>query len=314
MRRAAVWAACLLAACGDGATVTDGLEQPIRIPGAQFVEGKLPGQPPLTAEQINAGEQAVSPTPTSASFIGRGLTQQETEVPLQGHASADAYAVGIALAEQGSGYWLLQVGSPDPTNNNELAWSSSFDLGASVRPGLNRLLIAAIGRDGEAGTQLSSGLCVLPSVPDNGYACNPARPPPAFVVSLGWSNAADLDLRVVEPSGAVVSNDASSESRTTAVGRLLGDTNSSCVRNGIIRESVVWQDTPPSGTYLVYVNLHSPCSERAAPFVVSTHAREALEGGELRQVETYRTAGNFVAVQANGGKDLGLFVTEFQVN
>ena len=58
MSRAACFllAGCALSACG-GETSTLGLEQPIRVPGAQFFEGDVPGlpagegQPPLVTSR-----------------------------------------------------------------------------------------------------------------------------------------------------------------------------------------------------------------------------------------------------------------------
>lgn len=306
-------AAAATTACG-GQVDTNGLEEPIRVIGAQFRPGDLPGRRPLTAEQLMAGEQPRAPYPTPPESAGRIIVPSESGFVISGRATPDTYSIGFKLEDQGTGYWILPAGSPDPTNNDELLWRATLDFGPLLQPGLQRLLVAAIDEDGSSGTQRDVELCVRSAVTDNLNSCSPTREPPALVVSLGWGNRADLDLRIVASDGTVLSNAYPTGSGDAPSGGLHEyDANASCVASSTPRENIVWQTKPSPGLYFVYVNLQDACGEKAAPFVVSTHVARR-SGEEFRQVETFRIASEMIQQQANGGSQLGLFVTEFEVN
>jgi hypothetical protein len=312
--RLAFASALLLVACGGAEPITLGLEEPLRVPDAQFVEGELPGRPPLTAAQIMAGERPRTPYVTSPDTAGRALNPVETGFVISGRASPEAYAIGVLIDRFGTGYWLFPTGSPDPANNDELLWRRAIDFGASLEPGLHHLRLAAIDEQGGAGTQAEFEFCMRSPIPDNLNSCAPTREPPALVVSLSWDNDADLDLRVVTVDGDVIDHDAPKQDPELADSAFFEhDSNAGCVSSGVPRENVVFPTKPPRGTYLVYANLHDACGERAAPFVVTIHVGEE-DGAEFRQTEVSRVASEVLRVQANGGSKLGTFITEFHVN
>jgi hypothetical protein len=77
---------------------------------------------------------------------------------------------------------------------------------------------------------------------------------------------------------------------------------------------LTWQDTPLPGTYLVYVSLFDACGQPAVRFNLSLNRPGPAEDGGTHQLEaTYSQAGELLAVDADAGTKLGLFVTEFSV-
>jgi hypothetical protein len=299
-----------LAACG-GEPLTTGLEEPFRVENAQFRAGALPGSPPLTAADLSGGAQPEAPFPTPPEVVGRIISPADVGFNVSGRASTDSYAVGFQLAGLGTGYWLIPVSAPDPTNADELTWRAALDFGASVPPGLQRLLVAAFDAQGRSGTQREIELCVRAPTSDKLNACDPTLEPPALVVSLSWANAADLDLEIVAPDGSTV-NRANTRGSGPGIGgvQLERDANAGCVKSGVPRENVVWEARPAAGDYALYVNLHDACGEPSSSFELS--AWERVPGAtpdEFDQIETYRSSGTLVGLQANGGATRGLVVT-----
>lgn len=321
------WSGCLALALGlfacSGEPLTQALEQPIRIPDAQFREGDLPGLPPLTAAEINAGEKPVTPAVITAS-VGNLIPPGEAARSVTGHASTDSVAVGVRFAELGTGYWVLPTRSADATSGGALEWGFRAAFARGVPPGRHQLLFAAFDAEGRSGNQLELTLCLAPEIPDNGNACIPSQAPPELVVSLGWDAPVDLDLRVITPSGkltdskapttAPLNKEGKPDPEAEEIGVIAYDSFAGCVPDGRRRESLVFQNKPPSGTYLVYVNLYDACGQRAVHFDVSLHQpARGEERGTFTTRETFRQAGQLEAVHANGGSALGLFVTSFRV-
>jgi hypothetical protein len=324
---APVLASCALAVLGCGeATITSGLEEPFRVASGQFVEGALPGLPPIAA-----GEQSVTPTVTGVGGISK-VRAGERARGITGTASDDALSVGIRFADLGSGYWVRPVTVVN-LEGGGFSWQMQADIGIDVPPGVHQMLFAAIGADGRSGSQRAVEVCVEPEVPDRrsdlstifrSNACDPTQPPPALVVSLGWESEVDLDLQVVTPSGklvdpkhpttAVPNEDGDIDTHAPGVGNLDGDSNAACAFDGRSRENLVFDDQPASGRYAVYVSLFDACGERSVDFTVSLHTiSPGAEPDTFRQVESYRQAGRVTALQADGGARIGLFVTEFVV-
>jgi hypothetical protein len=311
VKRISTLVLCAASACG-GERLTEGLNEPLRVAGAQFVEGELPGSPPLSTDQVKAGKKRKQPYSTTPDIAGRLLEPRSSDLALSGRTSTDGYAVALKLRDLGTGYWLLPIGAPDPINNNELSWNARIDF-LGLEPGLRYLRIAALDEHGESGTQTSLELCVRSAVPDNLNACDSSIDPPRLVVSLAWETASDLDLAVVTPTGTVIDYAHVNNAKESDVpAQFTGDSGSGCIPSGSRRENVFWQDKPQRGTYLVYANLQDACNAAATPFVVSIHESKR-SGDDFDQVETYRAASELLAVQANGGSALGLFVTEFTV-
>jgi len=312
---ARVCAAVLALGCG-GDSLTIGLEEPLRVEGAQFRDGPLPGLPPLTVAELNAGAQPVPPFPTPPEVSGRIVSPSDVAYNVSGRASPDSYAVGFALEGLGSGYWTIPVSAPDPSNNDELTWRAAMDFGPNVPPGLNRLLVAAFDGERRAGTQRELELCVRAPTADNLNVCDPTLEPPALVVSLGWDNGADLDIEIIAPDGSFVDRaNTRGNGAGTQGAQLERDANAQCQPSGVPRENVIWAAPPPPGRYLIYVNLFDACGESGAAFSVSAH--ESTTGdvaGEFRQVETFRAASSVAGLLANGGAARGLFVAELLID
>jgi hypothetical protein len=322
----------LLALGCEGEEVTAGLDEPIRVRDrlldqpAQFQPGVLPGLPPLTAAEINAGVQPITPTITAGDASGRLIRPGQTEKNISGRASTDTLAVGIALEGLGAGYWVFPVGPADNAFDGEFFWNSLISFGYDIPPGSYRLLVAAIGADGASGHQGAPlRPCVLPPIPDNENACDPTIAPPSVVVSLDWDRNVDLDVQVRAPNGKLLTPKAPStaigvdggkpDPKAPGVGILEKDSNSSCELDGPRRENVVWQTKPFPGTYAVYANLFDACSERSVRFNVTIYqSSPGDEPGTFRLVESFRQSGTLLAPEANGGSKVGLFVTEFNVN
>ncbi len=319
-------AAIVLTGC-SGEPITTALKEPIRVSSTtyktEFIEGELPGLPPLTADEINAGTPPKTPNINSVNLANASIPPREPGRVLSGLASPDSVAIAVRLEGLGSGYWVLPTSAADVVNDGALEWKFSAAFGSDLPAGKRRLLLAGVDGKGRSGNQLGLTLCLESEIPDNGNACDPTQAPPALVVSLGWDAAVDLDLRVITPSGKVVDSkhpttaekddsgklDPSAES----VGVLDHDSFANCSADGRRRENLVFQDEPPPGTYLVYANLYDACGESGAGFDVSLHVASTSSGDTQELTETYHEAGLISAVNANGGAKLGTFVTSFDV-
>jgi hypothetical protein len=315
--RSVVWAlGALLIGCG-GEPLTVGFEQPLRISGAQFLEGELPGLPPLTADDVNAGVMAKAPNVSGLSLGNAIINQGEAGRAFSGSASKDSLSIGVRLEGLGSGYWVIPTGSPDESDG--LQWRFRAAFGRGLAPGTHQLLLAGLDAEGRSGNQLSVNLCILPDVPDNGAACIPDVSPPALVVSMAWDAAVDLDLRVVTPTGKVVDakhpttadpdDDGKVNPAGSDVGTIDHDAFAGCSgSDGRGAENLVFQTTPPPGTYLVYA-----CGAPSVAFDVSLHTPSTDEDGKERLVETFHQSAQLSALEADGGAKLGTYVTAFVV-
>jgi hypothetical protein len=309
----------------SGEPLTLAMHEPFQARDAQFRDGELPGLPPRTADEVNAGVPAKLPTVTSVTLPNTLISLGDPGRAISGRTSDDASAIGVRFAGLGSGYWLVPTRSRDVVNGGELEWRVDAAFGRDIPPGLHRLLFAALDARGKSGTQAELDVCVAPEVPDNGNSCDASASPPALVVSLGWTAAVDLDLRVVAPSGNVVDSkhpttgaedeDGKIEPSLPGAGVITHDSYAHCLAEGTRRENLVFQTPPSSGTYLIYANLYDACQEASVDFEVSLHA--AVPGADpdtFAVKRTFHQAGQLQAVHANGGAKLGLFITSFNAH
>jgi hypothetical protein len=313
MRRAAL-PLCLVAAitaCG-GQPSPSGLDEPLRVHGAQFHEGALPGAP-----EGDAGVPDGSPAVTALESANALLRLRQPGKVFSGRTNPRGATVGLRFPELGTGWWQLNVGGPDPTFDNDYTWTLQADFGDALPIGLHALRFVAIDPDGRAGPQRDFRVCVVPDVPDNLNACDPTIAPPDTVISLGWDEDVDLDLVVETPDGRIV--DARHPSTLEPVGgsvpreagALDRNSNANCAIDGIRRENLVFQGAPAPGVYRLYVNLFNACGHPASRYRVTTHLREILDGGRASRVrESFRRDGILTALAANGGSSRGTFVGE----
>jgi len=315
VKRACV-ACCLLCSLGcSGEVLTQGLEEPIQVQGAQFMEGRLPGSPPA--------DERTTPHPTALASLGRTVEQGGSGISVLGRASPDAESIALELVGGGgSGYWVLPVGTPEPQFDDEPAFGFSVAFAREVL-GMQRLRVAAIDSHGDSGTQQDLEICVLPRVPDNMNACVPTIAPPELVVSLSWDRGADLDLVVVTPSGKVVSpkdpstasvDDEGNPVAGESVGVFDLDSNADCSGDGRRLENLVFQDRPEAGRYLVYANLFDPCDQNSVRFSVALYEKaRGDDDGTYAVNRTLDTHGVLSSAQANAGAKLGTYLMQFQV-
>jgi hypothetical protein len=272
-----------LASCGSRAG-TLGLDEPIRVSGAQFVEGELPaagdGPKVVTVESAN--------NKIPQGFLGKAYA---------GNVGKGAWSIAFKLAGQGSGYWLVPVGFPDPISDvGELRWDAKLDLAPDAPLGKQTVQIEAFDESGRPGPRYEQDLEILSSVPAG-----------RVVVMLKWDSAADLDLVVISPSGKV----SDPKHPTTSVapggnadGVLDHDSNASCVRDGYQEEAMVFQQPPPAGTYEAYVRMFAGCGAPAANFTASLYV-----DGELKLSQSGRLLEQYDV--ANGGTNPPLRALRF---
>jgi hypothetical protein len=302
-----------LAACGEPAAL--GLDQPLRVRGATFRSGTLPGEPPESAAVSGA------PAVTLVESAGQLAPLGDASRKLSGRTSTGAVALGVALEGQGDGWWVLPLGPPDPVAGNELTWTVDASLGWDLPLGPAAIELVALDADGGAGRQVRSPLCIGPTVPDNASTCDATREPPHTVVSLTWDRDVDLDLRVRTPSGKLVDHEHPStldqetpitpaDLRGEHVGILDRDSNRGCRIDGIDRENLVWLTAPLPGPYLVYANLDAACGAPSVRFVATVYQAQDQGDGTRRLVEVRRQEGQLVAADADGGVGPGLFLMQ----
>jgi hypothetical protein len=313
------------ACTGPQVSATQALDEPIRVESGQFLSGALPGLPPIV-EPADGGDAGapVIPDVTDVSLANAAITPGSAGVVISGHTTATAQAVAVRFSDMGSGYWVVPVGPPDPTDGNLPTWQFLADFGRVIAPGFHDLLFAAIDPSGGSGTQYDQPVCVDTPVPDNLNACVPKRAPPAAVLSLTWDAPVNLDLVIQDPSGAVVGGAVralgveggvpANTSASAANGVLDLDSNANCVIDNIDREDIVWQTEPASGTYQVWVDLFSACGQSGASFRVALWRSEPRpDAGTLQLVEQQPlvAVGELTESQATGGAGLGLYVGAF---
>lgn len=292
----------MLAGC-SGVPADLALDEPLRVPSAQFVDGVLPGG--------DAG-----PAITFVESQGANVRLGQAVKRLQGRASTDAVAVGVAFAGVGQGYWVAPIGPPDPTADYELTWTLDASLGYDLPLGPGAIDLVAIDDAGRAGPQEHVAVCVRPDLID-ATACTTLAPPDT-VLSLAWDGPADLDLQVRTPDGTLVSashpstvgHDPPISSAELAVaGTLDHDANAACRSDGAPRESLVWKSAPVAGDYFVYANLADACGAAAVTFRATLYRSDVVDGVP-RLVENARADGRLISVAANGGRGTGLFLLQ----
>lgn len=116
-------------------------------------------------------------------------------------------------------------------------------------------------------------------------------------VSVSWSGASDVDLRVTDPDGGLIYFDSPSDA---SGGKLDLDSNAGCHIDGVNSENVVWPaGEAPHGTYQVTIAYHDDCHVARTDYVV-TIAR----AGQSPQVYTGSFVGHW---EDNPDVEIGSF-------
>jgi hypothetical protein len=88
------------------------------------------------------------------------------------------------------------------------------------------------------------------------------------------------------------------------------DSNAGCIQDGRRQENLVFTGAPPPGVYQIYARLFDACGAGTTHFTATVReARPSPAGGATLEVVRSRT-GVLTPIDARGGRDLGLFVTE----
>jgi hypothetical protein len=120
-------------------------------------------------------------------------------------------------------------------------------------------------------------------------------------VSVSWDTPTDVDLHVVDPSDEEIYY---GNALSASGGELDLDSNAACAIDGTNNENITWNDTAPSGQYIVRVDYWSACSVTTATSYTVT---VRIEG---RAPQTF--TGTFQAADADaGGLGAGRQITTF---
>jgi hypothetical protein len=338
------WAVALLpfvltAGCSEGEPANTGVAEPLQISGGQFIAGALPGSSPPDAGHgsseagADAGAPKVGPlSVTSVTFTNAFIVSGIAGTGVSGLVTSDAVAVGVRLANQGSGYWVVPTQGEDVQFPGQRDFSFSASFNRADAPGNTALEVVGIGSTGVGGEQVKGPICLESRIPDNGHACEPTKPVPAAVFTLQWDTAFDLDLNVVTPSGRVVNPKTATTTASvdsglgplpspdsiglydSTMGVIDRDSLGQCVVDGWRQEDLVFLDYPESGYYDVYANPFESCGQASVRFTLTIY--EAGSDGTLHS--TFTRSGELLASQAaggatvDGGSAAGLFVAEKQ--
>jgi hypothetical protein len=288
-----------------------GASEPLRVHEGVFHPGPLPEDP-----------AAEAPLVTNAGGVGSIVTQGQSSISYAGLTSPDTFSVAVAMPAAGDGYWVVPVGGPDVTQNNELIFQVTVDYGREVPFGLQALSFVAIDGEGRPGPRYDVTVCVLPETANNNLAaCDPGTPPQAAVISLSWDVDVDLDLVVVAPDGKIVrgkwpttADDTTVPIPSTAIndpttGTLSRDSNADCLIDSVRRESLVFPEAPTEGDYRVYASLYATCGRPHVNYLISLFERADADDGTWTFVRSDLARGELLPVHARGTESLGTYVT-----
>jgi hypothetical protein len=315
--------AVVVASCTVGQSPIKGLDEPIVVQGGQFIEGDLPGSPPVDGGGSSpfAADGGIVPLSVlTALTVSQNVLPGMTGKSIHGDVSGDTQAVGIRFPDMGSGYWVVPAGNPDTQTPGALGYSFSAGFNIDDTPGEHKLRIVAIGPDGNAGRQLPVKLCLDSRIPDNGHACNPSVAPPAEVFSLTWDTGFDLDMHVVLPAGAVYDTKMRVGEPLEAGVTMIPpdqpyidrDSMQNCVPDGLRQEDLIFPDPLARGNYFLFVDPFSPCGQNAVHFTFTVYQSVGKCPACSLQVKA-RQSGELLASQATGGTSPPTFVLELPV-
>ena len=298
MRRVALFAfsfSFLAAACGSTSEpAPSGLGEPLRVrftpvgaSGSVFAQF-FPGPLPLGTD----GPTIPNVLNTQSAVIGGQLGKK-----LEGTAQDTATGVAFKLGGLGTGFWVAPTLIPDRTEPNTLQFKVVLDFASGIPAGQQDLQMSAVDSAGRYGP--------LKAVP---LYFGAPQPSGAVVATLLWDNGADLDLRIVTPTGTIDAKHVSGGSFVDGgfapgSGVLDRDSNASCVPDGKRQEDVVWSDTPTPGLYQVNVDMFSACGEAATNFVFNLYVANQLQTS---------LPGRLISINADNGSGPGLLITNVQ--
>jgi hypothetical protein len=257
-----------LAGCG-GVDPEDGLGAWLRVEGAQYQAGELPGE---------------SGGPAVASLFVADPTIRPGEVgkAIEGALGETAGGAVFRLAGD-AGFWTVVAGIPGATTPDLPSANLTASFAADLPLGRHELQARAFDAEGRGGPLATLELTALAGPAVTGE----------LVISLSWDRNADLDLHVVDPNGVEIHKGNINswsppppgepvDPEAWKTGALLDfDSNAQCVIDGRRQENVIWAMEPPSGRYIVRVDTFSLCGEPGAYWNVDVILRGALVAGAI---------------------------------
>jgi hypothetical protein len=242
----AILSAAVVAACGsDNATGSNN-------GAARFLSGvaTLDGSVQATY-QSSAPPAAGSGPALNATTAGEILQGGSSIVGL---SSTDAFSHVVVSVQGQNGYYDLLLTSPQTGAQIVLTFpqsvpSNSFTLNLA------------------AGTSAAS-LGAYHSLPVDVQTAGTGD----VQVSLSWNTASDVDLHVIDPTGAEVWYGNQS---VASGGKLDVDSNAGCSIDNRNNENATWASgTPPHGTYTVRVDYFANCGVTGnTSYVVTVHVK-----------------------------------------
>jgi hypothetical protein len=262
----------LLVACGLGGAAScasvradTGSDAYMIVPGGQFVRGPMP-------DGSDGG-----PEVAQLDLIDNNIWAGMQGDAISGALGANATAAAIGL--QGDhGYWVVTAGVPSIATPDNPSFSATASFSEGIVLGSYTLVVRGVDSSGNFGVA-SAQVLVAEDSPTN------PTPTGQLVVKLTWDTESNLNLHVLDPTGAEIYwNEQSSEPPSPnastdagSFGYIDYDSNANCVIDGLRREDVVWPGTPPSGQYTVRVDTPSLCGEPVANWTVTV----VLQGAEI---------------------------------
>lgn len=223
-----------------------------------------------TVTSLSAGETAVfkpvlEPPPDDPAFPPVTVTGGELIIPggggLYSLASDRPFSVIYVFVGDREGHYTLEMDGA-PVDSADVVLTLADTL---VDPTYQ--LRFAVGEGNGAGA-LSAHVVEVHEVPTG-----------PLQVSVSWDVPSDVDLYLVEPSGETIYFD---NPASASGGTLNLDANGGCIGEDLRNESITWlEDVPPTGTYVVRVNLWSSCQQEGTRWVVTIR----MDGQPPRMVQ-----------------------------
>jgi hypothetical protein len=284
----------LLAFACDATDADEGRDATMQVAKAQFFRGAMPA--PSGPASVRS---ATVPPKVEAGSVERSIA---------GEISKDGTAVAIGLAGD-LGYWVLPAGLPSAAATDEPTYLALLSFSPKAAPGAREIVVSAVDAEKRFGPVLIKPIAIVAR----------ALPEGELVVSLSWDNRANLDLHVVDPTGAeIFKRDVNSYQspgpgapreapNTPHDGGVLDfDSNAECIPDGRRAENVVWTEAPPKGHYLVRVDTFSLCEEPASRWQVQAF----LHGTRIGAAEGISTD---VDTTFSHDRGAGVLALEFDV-
>ena len=234
---------------------------------------------------------------------------------------------GVRFADLGTGYWMVAHRRARSRPPGELTWAFTSTSPATRRRASTRCCSRRSTRTATRATQTRPRRAASPApIPDNLNACDPTIAPPAAVLSLAWDADVDLDLVVVAPRRSGRRSQAPHDRAEGVDGGVTpepGEGRASSIATptpaapsiDVRRENLVWQARPGDGHV---PRLRQPLLGVRAAVGALHRCRSRRRGHRRRHTgrssSKLSASGELLAIDANGGATLGLYVTDVLVH